>query len=152
MNSFTGKDNAPFIFCGGTFSGNPLTMAAGTAAVRCMRDQRDTLYPYLHQEGLRFQKTVNAFCANEEIPAQVMTAGSLFHLIFQAGEIGGARDIRNEHRHAERQFYLHLMANGVIIPGIHIAFFSAAHTPEDIDQVAEAVRASLLALREDGVL
>jgi len=29
---------------------------------------------------------------------------------------------------------------------------SAAHTPEDIDQVFEAVKASFLALREDGVL
>ncbi|MCS5635412.1 MAG: aminotransferase class III-fold pyridoxal phosphate-dependent enzyme [Myxococcota bacterium] len=152
MNGFTGKDNAPYIFAAGTFSGNPLTMAAGTAAVRCMRDQRETLYPYLHEQGARFQSAVNTFCADEGIPAQVMTAGSFFHLIFQSGEIGGQRDIGNENRRAERQFYLHLLNNGVIIPGIHIAFFSAAHTPEDIDQVFDAVRASFLALREDGVI
>ena len=36
--------------------------------------------------------------------------------------------------------------------GIHIAFFSAAHRPEDIDQVFDAFRASFLALREDGVI
>ena len=152
MNGFTGKDGAPFIFAGGTFSGNPLTMAAGAAAVSCMRDQRDTLYPYLHEQGARFQSAVNAFCADEGIPAQVMAAGSLFHLIFQAGEIRGERDIGNDHRRAERQFYLHLLDNGVIIPGIHLAFFSGAHTPEDVDQVFEAFRASFLALREDGVL
>ena len=40
----------------------------------------------------------------------------------------------------------------VIIPGIHLAFFSGAHTPEDVDQVFEAFRASFLALREDGVV
>ena len=152
MNGFTGKDEAPFIFCGGTFSGNPLTMTAGTAAISCLRDQRDSLYPYLHQQGARFQEAVNTFCADEKIPAQVMTAGSLFHVVFQEGEIRGQRDIGSEYRHAERQFYLHLLNNGVIIPGIHIAFFSAAHTPEDIDQVFDAFRASFLALREDGVL
>ena len=152
MNGFTGKGGAPWIFAGGTFCGNPLTMAAGTAAVSCMRDQRDTLYPYLHEQGARFQKAVNTFCADEGIPAQVMTAGSLFHLVFQEGEIRGARDIGIERRRAERQFYLHLLGNGVIIPGIHIAFFSAAHTPEDIDEVFDAFRESFLALREDGVL
>ena len=152
MNGFTGKDNAPFIFAGGTFSGNPLAMAAGTAAVGCLRDQRETLYPYLHEQGARFQKAVNTFCADEGIPAQLMTAGSFFHLVFQSGEIGGQRDIGSENRRAERQFYLHLLNNGVIIPGIHIAFFSAAHTPEDVDQVFEAFRASFLALREDGVI
>jgi glutamate-1-semialdehyde aminotransferase len=81
-----------------------------------------------------------------------MMAGSMFHLVFQAGEIGGQRDIGNEHRRAERQFYLHLLNNGVIIPGIHLAFFSGADTPEDVDQVFDAFRASFLALREDGVL
>ncbi len=40
----------------------------------------------------------------------------------------------------------------MIIPGIHLAFFSAAHTPEDVDEVLEAFRRSLFALREDGLL
>ena len=151
MNGFSGKDEAPYIFSGGTFSGNPLTMAAGIAAVSTMRDQRDTLYPYLHEQGARFQRSVNEFCADRDIPAQVMMAGSMFHLVFEGGEIRGERDISRKHRRAERQFYLHLLANGVIIPGIHLAFFSAAHTPDDIDEVQEAFRRSLLALREDAL-
>ncbi len=152
MNGFTGKDEAPYIFAGGTFSGNPLTMAAGIAAVSTMRDQRDTLYPYLHEQGARFQRSVNEFCADQDIPAQVMMAGSMFHVVFDGGEIRGERDISRKHRRAERQFYLHLLSNGVIIPGIHLAFFSAAHTPEDVDEVLEAFRRSFFALREDGVL
>ena len=152
MDSFTGKGGAPFIFCGGTFSGNPLSMAAGTAAVSYMRDHRKTLYPYLHEQGARFQAALNAFCQEENFPAQVMAAGSFFHILFQSGEISGSRDIGSANRKAERQFYLHLMNNGVIIPGIHIAFFSEAHSPEDVDLVLEASRKSLLALREDGVL
>ena len=74
------------------------------------------------------------------------------HVIFPSGEIGGQRDIGTEHRRAERQWYLHLLGNGVVIPGIHLAFFSAAHTPQDVDQVFDAFRAAFLALREDGVL
>ncbi|MDG2049842.1 MAG: aminotransferase class III-fold pyridoxal phosphate-dependent enzyme [Myxococcota bacterium] len=150
MNGFTGKEGAPFIFCGGTFSGNPLTMAAGTAAVTTMRDQKETLYPYLHEQGSRFRETVNEYCRREKIPAQVMSAGSLLHLIFQSGAIEGQRDIGDDYRSAEARFYLHLMNHGVIIPGIHVAFFSAAHTPAEVDQVIEGFKASFEALREDG--
>ncbi len=150
MNCFTGKDGAPFIFCGGTFSGNPLTMAAGTAAVTAMRDQKDTLYPYLHEQGSRFREAVNRYCAQEKIPAQVMSAGSLLHLFFQPGAIQGQRDIVHQHREIEAQFYLHLINHGVIIPGIHVAFFSGAHTTSEINQVIEAFKASFEALRDDG--
>ncbi len=152
MNGFTGKDNASYIFSGGTFSGNPLTMAAGVAALSYMREHRDTLYPYLREQGNRFAEAVNGFCRDNAIPAQVMNAASMFHLIFQGGEIGGSRDITSENRRAERQFYLHLMNHGVIVPGIHLAFFSAAHTPEDVDLVIDAFQASFLDVREDGLL
>ncbi len=152
MNGFTGKEEAPYIFSGGTFSGNPLTMAAGVAAVNYMRDHKDTLYPYLMEQGTRFATAINEFCHDEQIPAQVMIAGSMFHLIFQGGEINGQRDITNENRRAERQFYLHLMNHGVIVPGIHLAFLSAAHTPEDVDAVIEAFKASFADVRGDGLL
>ena len=152
MNGFTGKNDAPFIFCGGTFSGNPLAMAAGTAALASLRDQKDTLYPYLHQQGSRFAELVNSHCATEQISAQVMNAGSLLHLMFQAGPIEGQRDISGQHRGAEAQFYLHLINQGVIIPGIHLAFFSAAHTPADVDQVFEGFKRSFDELRQDGAI
>ena len=152
MNGFTGKDDAPFIFSGGTFSGNPLTMAAGIAAVSYMRERKETLYPYLNDQGNRFAEAVNGFCRDNDIPAQVMNAASMFHLIFQGGEIGGSRDITSENRAAERQFYLHLMNHGVIVPGIHLAFLSAAHTPADVDEVIGAFQASFLDVREDGLL
>ena len=39
----------------------------------------------------------------------------------------------------------------MIIPGVHLAFLSAAHTPEDVDTIIEAFKQSFLDLREDGV-
>ena len=117
-----------------------------------MRERKETLYPYLNDQGNRFAEAVNGFCRDNDIPAQVMNAASMFHLIFQGGEIGGSRDITSENRAAERRFYLHLMNHGVIVPGIHLAFLSAAHTPADVDEVIEAFQASFLDVREDGLL
>ena len=52
----------------------------------------------------------------------------------------------------EKLFYAHLHKNGVFVPGVHLVFLSAAHTPEDVDPVIAAIEKSFLELREAGVL
>lgn len=140
------------IFAGGTFSGNALTMAAGIAAMRYMRDHKGEIYPYLMEQGNRFAAAINRFCTEHQMPAQVMNAGSMFRLHFQSGPIDGSRDIAMDHAIAEREFYLHLLGRGVIVPGIHFALFCAAHTPDDVDEVIEAFKQSFLDVRADDLI
>jgi glutamate-1-semialdehyde 2,1-aminomutase len=151
MNTFSGK-GAPYIFTGGTFSGNPLTMTAGLAAATYMRDHQDEIYPYLMEQGNRLASEVNSFCELHQIPAQIMNAGSMFHLVFTGGEINSSRDLTDNLRIAEREFYLHLLGHDVIVPGIHLAFLSYAHRPEHVDTVIEAFRNSFEDIRADGFI
>jgi len=152
MNTFSGKDSAPYIFTGGTFSGNPLTMTAGIAATTYMRDNQDEIYPYLMEQGNRLADEVNSFCESRQIPARLMNAGSMFHLVFTPGEINSSRDLSSEWRIAEREFYLHLLGHNVIVPGIHLAFLSHAHRPEHVDTVIDAFKASFEDLQADGLV
>ena len=152
MNTFSGKDGAPFIFTGGTFSGNPLTMSAGIAATSYMRDNQDDIYPYLMEQGNRLAEEVNSFCESRQIPARIMNAGSMFHLVFTNKEVNSSRDLSADWRIAEREFYLHLLGHNVIVPGIHLAFLSHAHRPEHVDQVIEAFKASFEDLQADGLV
>ncbi len=152
MNVFSGRDDAPFIFTGGTFSGNPLTMSAGIAATEYMRDNKDEIYPHLMNETNRFAEEVNSFCSDRQIPARIMNAGSLFHLIFTQTDVETARDIPRDWAVAEREFYLHLLGHDVIIPGIHLAFFSFAHKSQHVDKVIEAFKNSFEDLRSDGLI
>ncbi|GIS70106.1 MAG: hypothetical protein CM1200mP9_09270 [Gammaproteobacteria bacterium] len=57
-----------------------------------------------------------------------MNAASMFHLVFSSNEINSARDIDSSLRTVEREFYLHLLGHDVLVPGIHLAFISWAHT------------------------
>ncbi len=152
MELFNAKAGQRGIFSGGTFSGNPLTMTAGIAAIGHMRQHGHEIYPYLMAEGSRFADTINEFCRQRQIPAQVLAAGSMFHLYFQGGEINGARDLATNNAVAEREFYLHLLGRGVIVPGIHLGFFSTAHTPQDVDHVIDAFQHSFLDVRQDGLI
>jgi glutamate-1-semialdehyde 2,1-aminomutase len=127
-------------------------MAGGVALVSALRDQRHEVYPYINTQGDRLAGRVNAFTAEHDIAVQMLNAGSMFQLYFQREPIGSARDLVHVDREAERVFYLQLLARGVLVPGTRRSFLSAAHTPADVDAVADAIEASLLALRDDALV
>lgn len=147
----TGGGKARPIFSGGTFSGNPLTMAAGIAALTELRDTPD-LYPRLNALGDRLAEGINRHARAHDMPVTMMNAGSMFHLRFASEEIQSFRDITTHYVEAEQLFYQYLQERGVLVPGIHLAFVSAAHTDEDVDAVVAAVTESLDQLRADGMI
>ena len=150
MNAFSGSDNTPPIFAGGTFNGHPLTMAAGIAILKHLKKNKKEIYPYLHKQGDRIATEINKFCSSKNIPAQMMNAGSMMHLIFSGEKIESARDIGRSK--IEKEFYLHLLGHNVLVPGIHLAFITFAHKPDIIDEVIEAFKKSFEDLREDGLI
>ncbi|MAI78712.1 MAG: hypothetical protein CL917_07220 [Deltaproteobacteria bacterium] len=152
MNGFSGKDGAKYFFSGGTFSGNPLSMAAGIAQVTAMRDRKDTLYPYLMEQGNRMASEINSFCEENGFPAKILNAGSKFHLRFTSKPIEGSFDLTDEFRWAEREFYIHLLGHGVIVPGVHLAYLCEAHSPEDVSAIIEGMKQSFWDVREDGLI
>ena len=82
----------------------------------------------------------------------MMNAGSMMHLIFSGETINSSRDIDHSQYKLEKEFYLHLLGHNVIVPGIHLAFISYAHTPDIVDKVIDAFKKTFEDLREDGHL
>ncbi len=140
------------IMSGGTFSGNPLTMAAGYAQVKHLNENRQSIYPQIDALGARLARQVNDFARGENMAVQMLNAGSMFQLYFQAELIRSARDINPARTPAETDFYLHLLDNGVLIPGTRRSFVSAVHSEETIDAAAAIIQRSLGLVREDGLL
>ena len=139
-------------FAAGSFNGNPMNMAAGYAAISHLRDHPE-IYKYLAEQGTRLASEVNRFCMAEEIPAQMLSALSMFHLRIQpGGPIRNSWDFDDSMKQTNDSFYMHLLNHGVVVPGSHLAFISAAHTPEDVDYVIEAFKQSFLEVRAEGLL
>ena len=132
------------VFAGGTFGGNPLTMVAGTAAIGHLRSNPG-LYERLAGHGRRFTDEIGGFCTRRSIPVQVLAAHSMIHLRFQSGTIVTARDVDRSLARAEREFYIRLMLEGILIPGDHLALTSTAHGDQDISRVIGAVKTALAA-------
>ncbi len=140
------------VFTAGTFSGNPMTMAAGTAALTHLRDHPE-IYRHLAEQGMRLADEVNRFCRAEEMPALVSSALSMFYFRMQpGGAIGSVRDIDPSLREADDQFMVNLLDRGVIMGPTHISYIGAAHSAEDIDQAVGAMTESLSEVRRAGLI
>ena len=155
MAVFSGKGGERRIFHGGTFNGNPFSMVAGIAALSYLKEHKDTVYPSLMEKGNRLANEINDFCEKNDYPAQILNAGSKFHMKFQREPINSGFDIKNyyggKHKQAENEFYLHLLGQDVIVPGVRLSFICDAHTDDDVSKIIDSMKYSFNAVREDGL-
>lgn len=148
-------------FATGTFNSNPLTMAAGHAALSHLREHPE-IYQHLHDQSERLASAVNTFCDAEGIPAHLNHNESVLLLYF--GSDRTARTSR-ELRRAEEElgpsgqplsvaadaFLAYLLEDGVIALKLHHIHLSAAHTTDDVDFIIDAMKSSLLRVRAEGL-
>ncbi len=150
MEVFTGLAAKNGVFSGGTFSGNPLTMEAGSAAVSHLKSHPE-IYARLNAAGDRLAGAVNEYCQGRQIPAQMKNVGSMFHMFFQREPLDSMRDVSNAHVKAEKAFYLHALNRGVLVPGTQRAFLSAAHGDAEVDTLIQVFQDSLADVQAEGL-
>jgi glutamate-1-semialdehyde 2,1-aminomutase len=132
----------PPILVGGTFNGNPMTLAAGNAVLRFLMEHPET-YPQLAARGDHLRSRVNEFARAKGLPAIMTGLCSLFQTHLTAPPVVKPRDLAAQDFEALRDFQLFLRYNGLFIPRIHLAFLSTAHTDEDVEKAITAHQVSL---------
>jgi glutamate-1-semialdehyde 2,1-aminomutase len=137
------------ILMAGTFNGNPMVAAAGTAVLRRLSSEPQ-LYVRLNAMGDRFRSEINQFAQKEDYPAAAVGVGSMFWMHAARGPIDSVRDTRRGDRFASPGLRLLYRKNGLHISPNH-GFMSTAHTDEDITRLIEIHKAAMAELRAQGV-
>jgi glutamate-1-semialdehyde 2,1-aminomutase len=135
MEAVLGREslaNGKRIFQSGTFTANPVSIAAGMASLRVLEtepvlERIDALAERLRQ-GLR--RLFTAY----EVNAHVTGVGSIFQVHFSEAEPRSRRDMIAGNRELTRLFLLGLIAEGVLWPPIHPGVTSYGHSEDDIDR------------------
>jgi glutamate-1-semialdehyde aminotransferase len=136
----------------GTFSGNPLTLAAGYAILGYLMENQQ-IYGEMEAKGDRLRNGFNEFAQAKGLPATMTGCASIFYTHLKEPPILKPRDMLGQHQNALEDLQLYLRFNGVFIPWVHIGFVSAVHTDEDIEMVLHAHEISAEAsLRAHGVI
>ncbi|MEJ2210381.1 MAG: aminotransferase class III-fold pyridoxal phosphate-dependent enzyme, partial [Anaerolineae bacterium] len=123
------------ILMAGTFNGNPLVTAAGTATLRRLREAPQ-VYDRMNAMGDRFRAEINRFAR--------------FWMHALRGPINSVRDARRGDPAASVGLRLLYRKNGLHISSHH-GFLCTAHTDEDITRLIETHQAAMEELRAEGV-
>ena len=124
---------------GGTFSENPLSMAAGLATVSYLRKRASKVYPSLGRMGERLRKGVDRAFEEEGVETHTTGIGSLFLTHF-GDEPTSAEDSVGEDKEEVLDYALRLIESGIfVLPG-HPGGISTCHDEEDIDRLVGTSR------------
>ena len=146
----------------GTYNANPMSAIAGVAALKEI--QSSNVCEKASENGAKIRKRVNKVFAEEDIPWAAYGDHSAWYIYTNPegadidpltfdGYAGTFAQMSKSGKHpAAAKLRLAMLVNGVDITGKPGGTVMAAHTDEDIEKTAEAVRQSVRMIREEGDL
>lgn len=127
------------VFQGGTFAGNPLTMAAGLATLEVLANEE--IYDKLDRLGSCYEQTTVELFRRQGLPFTIVRRGSLLSYVLVPGlaQCRNFADVARQDRALFQRLHLHLTTEGYLLPPTieEPIFISAAHT---IEQVTDCAR------------
>lgn len=147
MEAVLGPDAGPRkIFQSGTFTENPLSIAAGAASLTVL-ETTDAL-ERADAAGEALRRGLREVLARHDVSGAVTGVGSILQLHAGVTEVRNRRDILAGDVARTREILLGCVAEGVLWPPVHPAVTSAAHDASHVDRVLDAVDAVLGRIRE----
>jgi glutamate-1-semialdehyde 2,1-aminomutase len=126
------------VYQAGTFSGNPLSLAAGMATIQWLHAHRG-IYRDLDAAGKRI---------GEEVPGKAgsfVQRGSMFKFFFRSAPPRDYRDVKECDTARFSSFWSAMRKAGIFLPPSQFEtnFLSAAHDAQDIERISAAYRSCL---------
>jgi glutamate-1-semialdehyde 2,1-aminomutase len=127
------------VFQGGTFAGNPLTMAAGLATLKVLAN--GDVYDKLDHLGKRYEQTTLDLFRRYRLPFNMVRLGSLLSYVLIPGveRCNNFNDVTHQDRALFRRLHFHMANHGFLLPPTieEPIFISAAHTFEQVTRCAQ---------------
>jgi glutamate-1-semialdehyde 2,1-aminomutase len=149
MSLLDASAGSPRVISGGTFSGNPLTMVAGLAA---MEQMTPNAYAHLDRIGARLRDESNGLLRRMGEKAQFTGDGSLFRIMMTDEPIQDYRSsIRNAAPGARfAQLHLNLLDEGIVVGKEGLACLSTPMSDPEVDSFLGSLERAVTKLqRED---
>src|SRR5476651_85690 len=133
------------VYQAGTLSGNPLAMAAGLAQLKVLEEQN--VFAKLEKLGAQLEAETRSVLKASGHNYSFYRIGSMFCLFFTASPIRNLDDARTADLPHFARFFHAMLARGIYLAPsqFETGFISAAHTGQDIERTARAMREALAA-------
>jgi glutamate-1-semialdehyde 2,1-aminomutase len=131
------------VYQAGTFNGNPLSAAAGLAAIKEL--EKPGVYETLESRGDRMRRGLESISEDLRLDARVYGAASMFQIYFTGSEVIDYSSALKADKEVFRIFQSELQKRGVFLPPSQYEcnFISTTHSTEKIDETLEKMEESL---------
>jgi glutamate-1-semialdehyde 2,1-aminomutase len=142
------RNGTPAVASGGTYSANPLTMAAGYAA---MEQLTPASHAHLDHLGERLRTEASAAFVEAGVPGQVTGDGSLFRILLTSNPVTDYRSSLKGALPAAQMAKLHLalLDEGVIVSSSGLGCVTTPMGDGEIDRFVDALSRALATLRAE---
>jgi glutamate-1-semialdehyde 2,1-aminomutase len=129
---------------GGTFSANPVTMTAGLATLKYLKEHKKRIYTKIDKLGKNTRNGLKKIFAEAKINVQVTGSGSLYLTHFlnnMVNKISNATDAAMSDKELLRRYHLAMMAkHKIFFMPLKMGAFSEAHDENDVERLLSATR------------
>jgi glutamate-1-semialdehyde 2,1-aminomutase len=128
------------VYQAGTFSGNPVSTAAGYATLKILNRDKEELYLNLEKNCTELSKALADLASNYHLEAQIHNIASMFQIFFSAQPICDMATAKSSDIQIFQAYFHELLKQGVFIPPsqFETCFLSTAHTEEDVKATINA--------------
>ena len=142
MSVFSHDQGKPSNSSSGTFTANPVSMAAGLKTLEILDSNA---YDYLEDLGAYARQVVKTAFATSGFRGQVTGVGSMFHLHVHDREVSDYRTFFPKETEAEaiKRLHLRLLEDGYILSPKLGGFLSTANTKDQLDGFGNVLTAAL---------
>jgi glutamate-1-semialdehyde 2,1-aminomutase len=120
-------------FHGGTFSANPITMAAGLTMLKLLED--GTIIRQLNKRCVKLREQLKEIFEKNHIDTQVAGEGSLFLVHFTREEISDIHGVSRADKQRLDDYHKSLIMKGVFFLPRKLGALSKAHTEADLGKL-----------------
>jgi glutamate-1-semialdehyde 2,1-aminomutase len=143
MAAFAGKEEimkmiAPQgkVYQAGTYSGNPVSVAAALATLRILRDGGDEFYSRLEEKCEFVVKPLQKIVHESDLKLQINHVASMFQVFFTQTPVTDYKTVKTADNAKFMRYHAKLLENGVFVPPsqFETCFLSSAHSHEDLEK------------------
>jgi glutamate-1-semialdehyde 2,1-aminomutase len=152
MAAYAGKEEimkliAPSgkVYQAGTYSGNPVSVAAGLATLGLLKEMGKAFYVEMERKCEAIVKPLGETVSAFDLNLQINHVASMFQLFFTDKPVFNYASCKASDNRKFMKFHAELLRKGVFLPPsqFETCFLSAAHSTEDLEKTVECFSGSL---------
>lgn len=133
------------VYQAGTFSGNPVSVAAGTAILELLRKKGEGFYEVMEDKCQTIVKPLRSLIEESNLELQITSIASMFQVFFTSSAVCDYKTVRTADSTKFLSYHSKLLSEGVFVPPsqFETSFISQAHSTNDLKKTVKSISTTL---------